>query len=233
MPAQRGIETGEMCPQCGKPLVTQLQQEDAAASSSAAPGLQGEAASTSSRARARSRGRQPVETEYKCPTCGKPMLRAHGQSGPFLGCSGYPECKTTMNFDAEGKPVLSAKPTEHTCEKCGKPMVIREGRRGPFLACTGYPKCRNAKDVDADGNPVKPIDIGHRLREVRLADGGQEGLRAARSWAARGYPKCRSTKPMPEELKEKLKDHAAGAGAEEGGAGGRGAARPVRSAAGR
>ena len=105
---------------------------------------------------------QPVETEFKCPTCGKPMLQRMGKTGPFLGCSGYPECKTTMNFDAEGKPVLSAKPTEHICEKCGKPMVIREGRRGPFLACTGYPKCKNAKDVDAKGNPVKPIDIGHR-----------------------------------------------------------------------
>ena len=83
-----------------------------------------------------------------------------GKTGPFLGCSGYPECKTTMNFDASGQPVLSAKPTEHVCEKCGKPMVIREGRRGPFLACTGYPKCKNAKDVDANGNPMQPIDSG-------------------------------------------------------------------------
>ena len=97
---------------------------------------------------------QPVETEFKCPTCGKPMLQRMGKTGPFLGCSGYPECKTTMNFDATGQPVLSAKPTEHVCEKCGKPMVIREGRRGPFLACTGYPKCKNAKDVDANGNPM-------------------------------------------------------------------------------
>ena len=37
-----------------------------------------------------------------------------------------------------------------------------------------------------------------------------------------GYPKCRSTKPMPEELKEQLKDHAAGRRAEEGDAAGRG-----------
>ena len=112
---------------------------------------------------------QPVETEFKCPTCGKPMLQRMGKTGPFLGCSGYPECKTTMNFDATGKPVLSAKPTEHVCEKCGKPMVIREGRRGPFLACTGYPKCKNAKDVDANGNPVQADRLRAQVREMRLA----------------------------------------------------------------
>ena len=78
------------------------------------------------------------------------MLQRTGRRGRRSSAArGYPECKTTMNLDAEGKPVLTAKPTEHNCEKCGKPMVLREGRRGPFLACTGYPKCKNAKDVDA------------------------------------------------------------------------------------
>jgi DNA topoisomerase-1 len=88
------------------------------------------------------------------------MLERTGLTGPFLGCSGYPECNTTIYFGPDGKPVLSAVPIEHVCEKCGLPMVIRQGRRGPFLACTGYPKCKNAKDVDAQGNPVKPIVTG-------------------------------------------------------------------------
>lgn len=65
-----------------------------------------------------------------------------------------------MNFDPEGVPVVTTKPTEHTCEKCSKPMVIREGKRGPFLACTGYPKCKNAKDVDAEGNLIVQTDLG-------------------------------------------------------------------------
>ena len=133
------------------------------------------------------------------------MLQRMGKTGQFLGCSGYPECKTTMNFDAEGKPVLSARPTEHICEKCGKPMVIREGRRGPFLACTGYPKCKNAKDVDANGNPVKPIDIGIECEKCGSPMTVKKGPRGP-FLGCTGYPKCRSTKPMPEELKEKLKD---------------------------
>src|SRR5262249_3690844 len=123
----------------------------------------------------------------------------------FLGCSGYPDCKTTMNLDEHGNPVLSAKPTEHVCEKCGKPMVLREGRRGPFLACTGYPKCKNAKDVDAQGNPVKPIEV-----DVKGDKGGspmavKKGPRGP-FLGCTAYPKCRGTKPMPDDLKDKLKD---------------------------
>ena len=134
------------------------------------------------------------------------MLERMGKTGKFLGCSGYPECKTTMNYDAEGKPQLSAKPTEHTCDKCGKPMVIREGRRGPFLACTGYPKCKNAKDVDANGNPVQPIDSGLKCEKcgspMIVRPKGPRGPFLGCS----AYPKCRNAKPVPADLKEKLKD---------------------------
>jgi DNA topoisomerase-1 len=109
-----------------------------------------------------------------------------------------------MNFDAEGKPVLSAKPTEHVCDKCGKPMVIREGRRGPFLACTGYPKCRNAKDVDAEGNPVQPVETGIQCEKCGAPMTVKRGPRGP-FLGCSAYPRCRSTKQMPEELKEKVK----------------------------
>src|SRR5205823_7827401 len=147
MQTVRGAETEEKCPKCGKGLVVRYSKAGRFLGCSGYPECkyikprEGEAARE-----------EPKLTEHTCPNCGKPMLQRMGKRGPFLGCSGYPECKTTMNFDGEGKPVLSAKPTEHTCEKCGKQMVLREGRRGPFLACTGYPKCQNAKDVDASGN---------------------------------------------------------------------------------
>ncbi len=203
MPSSRGQETGEACPLCGKPLVRNYSKKTRRyfiGCSGFKEGckyikpVEGEAPRP-----------EPVETEYKCPTCGKPMLQRTGKTGPFLGCSGYPECKTTMNFDAEGKPVLSAKPTEHVCEKCGKPMVIREGRRGPFLACTGYPKCKNAKDVDANGNPVQPIDTGLKCEKCGSPMTVKKGPRGP-FLGCTGYPKCRNAKPMPPELKEQLKD---------------------------
>jgi DNA topoisomerase-1 len=195
MTALKGVETEETCPLCQRPLVTRFSKAGKFLGCSGYP----ECKYTKP-----TEGEAPVLTEHACPECGKPMIQRMGRRGPFLGCSGYPECKTTMNFDTEGKPVLSAKPTGHTCEKCGKPMVIREGRRGPFLACTGYPQCKNAKDVDASGNPVQPVETGVECEKCGAPMTVKRGPRGP-FLGCSAYPKCRSTKPVPEELKEKLK----------------------------
>jgi DNA topoisomerase-1 len=202
MPAQRGVETGEMCPLCGKPLVRNYSKK----TRREFVGCSGfkEGCKYIKPAEGEAPRPAPKETEHKCPVCGKPMLERMGRSGPFLGCSGYPDCKTTMNFGPDGKPVLSAVPTEHTCEKCGKPMVVRQGRRGPFLACTGYPKCKNAKDVDAEGNPVKPIEVGIACEKCGSPMTVKRGPRGP-FLGCSAYPKCRSTKPVPEDMKEKIK----------------------------
>jgi DNA topoisomerase-1 len=203
MPSARAVETGEKCPECGRPLVRNYSKK----TRRYFVGCSGfkEGCKYIKPAEGEPPREQPVETEHKCPTCGKPMLQRMGRSGPFLGCSGFPECKTTMNFDAQGNPVLASKPTEHTCEKCGSPMVIRQGRRGPFLACTGYPKCRNAKDVDAEGNPVKPVDVGITCEKCGAPMAVKRGPRGP-FLGCSAYPKCRSTKPVPEDLKERLKE---------------------------
>ena len=95
-------------------------------------------------------------TDVKCENCGKPMIVRSGRRGEFLACSGYPECKTTLNFkrDETGKIVplpRAAQPkmpeVDIKCEKCGAPMAVKMSRRGPFLACSGYPKCKNAKPL--------------------------------------------------------------------------------------
>jgi DNA topoisomerase-1 len=206
MPALRGgVETGEMCPQCGRPLIRNYSKKThryfvGCSGFKEDPPCKYIKPEEGEEARP-----QPVETEYKCPTCGKTMLERMGKTGPFLGCSGYPECKTTMSFGPDGKPVLSVVPTEHTCEKCGQPMVLRQGRRGPFLACTGYPKCKNAKDVDAQGNPIQPIDTGIVCEKCGSPMTVKKGFRGP-FLGCSNYPKCRSTKPLPPEMKEKLKE---------------------------
>jgi DNA topoisomerase I len=102
--------------------------------------------------------------------------------------------------------VPSAQPTEHVCDKCGSPMALREGRRGPFLGCTAYPKCKNILDVDAQGNPIRPIttDVACEKcgRPMIVKPTGARGPFLACS----GYPACRSYKPLPADLKERLKD---------------------------
>jgi DNA topoisomerase I len=208
MPVTHGIETGEKCPQCGRGLVRNYSKK-LGREFVGCPGYRDkENPCRYIKPEEGEEGRpQPVETDVKCPTCGKPMLERMGKLGRFLGCSGYPDCKTLMNFDAEGKPVLAAKPTEHTCEKCGKPMVIREGRRGPFLACTGYPKCKNALDVDKDGNPIKPVDLGINCEKCGAPMAIKKGFGGRPFLGCTRYPACRTTMKITEEMQEKLKDH--------------------------
>lgn len=43
-------------------------------------------------------------TEHKCPNCGEFLALRKGRFGPFLGCTGYPACKTIINLDKEGNP---------------------------------------------------------------------------------------------------------------------------------
>ena len=92
-------------------------------------------------------------TEHMCDKCGRPMAQKKGRFGPFLGCTGYPECKNIVNLDRTGKPREPKAPprlTEEQCPNCGKQMAIKEGRYGPFLSCTGYPKCKTIKRLPED-----------------------------------------------------------------------------------
>ncbi|MDD3012350.1 MAG: type I DNA topoisomerase [Candidatus Gastranaerophilales bacterium] len=78
-----------------------------------------------------------ILTEQNCTNCGKPMaLKTSRFGSQFLGCSGYPECKTTMPLTKDQKPVPEDRPSEEVCEKCGSPMVIKYGPYGDYLACT-------------------------------------------------------------------------------------------------
>src|SRR5205085_8735809 len=124
--------------------------------------------------------------------------------GEFLACSGYPECKTTMNINEEGQAVVTSQETEHVCEKCKSPMVQRQGPRGPFLGCSAYPKCKNIVNVDAEGKPIKPIETGITCDKCGSAMTVKRSFRGP-FLGCSNYPSCRSTKPVPEELKEKLK----------------------------
>jgi len=51
---------------------------------------------------------QEIAPDIVCPNCGKPMIIRSGRFGKFLGCSGYPECKTIVNMKKSSS--LSDKP---------------------------------------------------------------------------------------------------------------------------
>ena len=82
-----------------------------------------------------------IESNVMCPNCGKPMLvRTSRQGNQFLGCSGYPECKTVMSMNAisenaQAQPA-GAEKCEEKCEKCGSDMVFKTGPYGKYMECT-------------------------------------------------------------------------------------------------
>jgi DNA topoisomerase-1 len=71
-----------------------------------------------------------------CDKCGKEMVVKNGRNGPFLACSGYPECKNTKSMNVEEKISLTP------CPECGGKISLKNSRRGPFWGCENYPKCK-------------------------------------------------------------------------------------------
>ena len=100
------------------------------------------------------------------------MLKRWSRNGWFLGCSNYPECKSTRDLGADGTPT-QPRETGIACDKCGKPMVIRSGRFGEFLSCTGYPECKNAKPVPIG---VKCPKCGGDIIEIRAEEARRQDV---------------------------------------------------------
>lgn len=105
-----------------------------------------------------------IETDIKCPLCGKPVNIKIGKNGHFLACTGYPECSFTSNYTRDEKgnieiveKVQDSEPVKD-CPECGKPMVMKDGRFGLFIACTGYPECKHTESV-AQENSSKDTGV--------------------------------------------------------------------------
>jgi len=120
-------ETGEMCDQCGQPMVIRWGRRGRFVACSGYP---------------QCRNTRPVEdegeplpaTEEACPQCGSPMVAKRSRYGPFLACSRYPQCQGT-------RPLLVK--TGARCPLCGGDVVEKRSRRGrAFYGCANYPSCQ-------------------------------------------------------------------------------------------
>lgn len=130
----------------------------------------------------------------KCTLCGEEMLIRFGKNGPFLGCSAYPACRNTGEFerDENGKVTVRKAEDVGSCPKCGEPLLVRSGRFGRFISCSGYPGCDFKKTFTLPERcPVEGCE-GHMVEK--------RSRKGKRFFSCDQYPECKfSTSYSPME----------------------------------
>jgi len=141
-----------------------------------------------------SKGGKPFQalSDVACPSCGAPMEVRVWRGSLYLGCSRYPECRTTKNLPpnvafrympdrvelGEGLAAVESAPTA-PCSKCGTPMLLRHGRFGRYLSC---PSCK----------ATSPVPTGVTCPQCR--EGGlveRFGKRYGTFYSCSRYPDCK------------------------------------------
>ncbi|HEY7530307.1 MAG TPA: type I DNA topoisomerase [Gemmatimonadota bacterium] len=128
-------------------------------------------------------------TDKRCEKCGRPMIIKWTKRGPFLGCSGYPECRSTQPIFAPGEePDLQG-----SCPRCGGELVARSGRFGPFVACANAPDCEYRRSARAEPSVDEPTgESCPNCGKPMVIRSGRFG----RFVACSDYPTCKTTKPV-------------------------------------
>jgi DNA topoisomerase I len=94
-----------------------------------------------------------------CEKCGEPMVVKWNKAGRFLGCSGYPDCKSTRPLD--GAEEISEDVVLGTDPGTGKVVYLKSGPYGPYVQLgdpedgskpprTGLPKENTTEEVDLE-----------------------------------------------------------------------------------
>ncbi|MBU1584032.1 MAG: type I DNA topoisomerase [Proteobacteria bacterium] len=137
-----GVDTDLNCPSCGKQLNIKIGRNGHFLACTGYP----DCSFTSNYLRDEKGHISIVEkiidnTKVKdCSLCGKPMVQKEGRFGPFLACTGYPECKHTESVNGE----QSGKDTGVKCiqTNCSGTILEKKSKRGKiFFGCSNYPDC--------------------------------------------------------------------------------------------
>jgi DNA topoisomerase-1 len=145
-----------------------------------------------------------------CEKCGKPMVIRAGRWGPFLACSGYPQCRNTKRMSKEdkaepaekpekrAKALPADKPTELICPRCGQPLAERRRGLQKYRVCTNT-ECSYREPVTkpaaATGVPCPQAGCDGELVERR----GRWG----KFFGCSNYPRCRYTaRELPGEAQD-------------------------------
>jgi DNA topoisomerase-1 len=95
----------------------------------------GDAAATTATGEAAEAEENPYANEV-CEKCGSSMALKKGRFGPFLACTGYPECKNTRKLTKTGAVMAPPKMLDEKCPDCGMQLAVKQGPYGEYTGCT-------------------------------------------------------------------------------------------------
>ncbi len=103
-----------------------------------------------------------------CDKCGSPMLVKWNRYGRFLGCSAYPECRSTRPLDGEGGAAEDRELGVHP--ESGEPVLLKDGPYGPYLQLgEKTPEGGRPRRVSIpQGTDPAAVDFGLALRLLEL-----------------------------------------------------------------
>jgi DNA topoisomerase-1 len=105
--------TGEICPECGKPLIIKM-------------GRYGKFVACSGYPECKYTKPYQVKIGVKCPQCGGELLeRMSKKKRIFYGCSNYPDCQFATNF----------RPLPQPCPNCGGLLTLYQGKLAKCTKC--------------------------------------------------------------------------------------------------
>jgi DNA topoisomerase-1 len=135
---REGQPTEISCPKCGAQMVVKWGRSGEFLACSRYPECKSTANFTRDAEGNIAIAQEETTTEV-CDVCGRPMQVRFGRYGKFLGCSGYPECKTV-------RPMVRPVPTGIQCPDCQEGEIMEKRSRSgkTFFSCNRYPRCRFA-----------------------------------------------------------------------------------------
>jgi DNA topoisomerase-1 len=183
---EKNVPTEEVCLKCNTPGMVQkwgrfgsyLKCLNCEATRDAEPPPGADGAGSSGEAATAGEESEPEV----CELCGKPMQMKRGRFGPFLGCTGYPECRNIRKIGKSGVAAPPPVPLDEKCPVDDAQLVKRFGRFGEFVSCSNYPKCKYIKQETVGVSCPRPGCKG----EIVV----KKSKRGKAFYGCSEYPKC-------------------------------------------
>ena len=131
------VPTGELCPDCGKPLVYKEGKNGSFIGCIGFPECKF----------IKTEPKKVTMLDETCPKCGKNLLireiKVKGKTKTITACSGFPECKYIKKEENQ----YASETNKNVCPECGSPLIRRKGSYGSFYGCSNYPQCNYMKKI--------------------------------------------------------------------------------------